>query len=608
MIVLESLAGEGKWKAVAETLEKWKDAQGDVFDYYRAVVKGDHKTAMEILKKGGSSAGATEALLYEAQELSHAGKRKEAVAIWRGIAARTNVSERALVLASANAMDRELLERAYTNVSSVAGRRTVGLRLGILRVRSPETAEAGERLIRAIVKDSPDASGAREAFRAIAEAHLAGQRWKEAVETYHEAAEIWPDLSKSSSVQENRALALQNLGRRDEALAALRSAVTLATDDETKASLLTKEGDLLSVMGRAEESLARYRDVLTRYPKTMVAEKIKVIVRLREAEAEGRRLYAEGRYLQAQELFKKVAEEDSARRQRMSYFELLCLYGRGEDEKAEAKARELINRCPDKSVRAEAVLWLAKVLYNRRDWAESLRLFVTYAEAVGTDESATDALLWASRAALAENDFNRAIQLSTRLLDLFPNAACKTEALLVQGEALVELARFDEAILVFERVAIAEGVRAELRLRAQILRADAFFVMGADNPVRYEAALEAFRSVLDDSGLSASRKLLVAFKIARALEKLKRIDEAMDVYYAQVVLFYRNGRMRGEWFDDEARAAFSRAAFQLADEYEIRGKDTQALNVLRLVAASDVPAAEEARKRSRRLLGKGVFR
>ena len=99
----------------------------------------------------------------------------------------------------------------------------------------------------------------------------------------------------------------------------------------------------------------------------------------------------------------------------------------------------------------------------------------------------------------------------------------------------------------------------------------------------------------------------MSFKMARALEKMKRMDEAIDQYYTQVVLEYRGGRLRHVRFDDEARAAFSRAAFRLAEEYESRGRDGQAISVLRLVEQSDVPAATEATKRIDRISKKGRF-
>ena len=53
------------------------------------------------------------------------------------------------------------------------------------------------------------------------------------------------------------------------------------------------------------------------------------------------------------------------------------------------------------------------------------------------------------------------------------------------------------------------------------------------------------------------------------------------------------------------RRSASRAAFALADIFEAKGQDKQARQVLRHVSKSDVPAADEARKRIRRLEEKG---
>ena len=55
---------------------------------------------------------------------------------------------------------------------------------------------------------------------------------------------------------------------------------------------------------------------------------------------------------------------------------------------------------------------------------------------------------------------------------------------------------------------------------------------------------------------------------------------------------------RGEW------EPFLR---RLADDFEARGRDYQAIHVLELVVASDVPAAAEAAKRIGRIRRKGNF-
>lgn len=607
LVVLESYAGEGKWETIGKTLEAWPDAKGVGFDYYRAVVRRDHAAALAALKKTGAPEGLVEAKLHEAESLARDGNRTGAEVLWRDLLAMTNVSERVLAHASANLMDAEALRRAYAEVGSVSLRRMVGLRLGVALLREKKTAAEGERLIREIVRDSPDADGAREAFLDLADSKLSDGDWKDASDAYREAVEIWPDAARVAAVQEGRGWALQKQGRLEDALEAFRQAGAFAVDDAAKATALLKEGDVLSELGRIEAAMEKYREVSEKYPKTTVAEKLKAVLRIREREAEGRRLYREFRYGDAMAAFARVAEADSSRRPRMSYFSMLCLYGQGYDEEALAKARDIVATCPDPAVRVDALMWLAKFQYNRRDWKESGRLFVAYAESDVPSDAAAEALLWASRAALADNDFNGAIQLSTRLVDRYPNAPARANALLVQGEALVELARFDEAVLVFDRVAVLEGAQPEIHVRARLLKADALYAMGADNPVRYEEALEAYRAVSFGGSLSASGKIVVAFKIARCLDRLKRIDEAIDQYYSQVVIVYRENRLRGVRLDDEARASFSRAAFRLAEEYEGRGRDRQALHVLTLVAESDVPASEEAKKRMDKISNRGRF-
>jgi len=607
LVTLESLAGEDNWVEIVRLLKGWPNEEGLGFDYYRAVVEGRHDAAMAILKKAGSSEGCVQALLYEAEKLSKGGDRDGAAALWRQVVAVTNVGERALAVASVNLMEAEPLRRAFVAAQTLSLRRTVGLRLGMALLRDSKTAAEGEQLIRKIARDSPDADGAREAFLAVADAQVAAGCWEKAMTAYAEAVETWPDTAQLASVQEGRGWTLQKLGRREEALEAFRLAGTLSKDDASRAVALVKEADVLSDMGRTDEAMARYREVTERFPKTTVAEKLKAVIRLREHEASGRQLYCAGKYDEAMKVFAAVAEEDSSRRPRMAYFRVLCLYGKGEDDAAGREAKDLVDRCSDPAVRAEALIWLAKCLYNRRDWQEAGRLFAAYAEMSVKAESAAEALLWAARSALAGNDFDLAISHSTRLSERYPDSRFKPSALIVQGEALVELARFDEAVLVFDRVALTESLPAAERLRVRILKADALYVLGADNAASYSLALDAYRAIRLGNALSPDEKLLVSFKIARTLEKLRRTDEAIDQYYTQVVLAYRTGRLRGEPFSDEARAAFSRAAFRLADEYESRGRDRQALSILELVAESGVPASDEARRRMTKISRKGGF-
>lgn len=596
LVILESLAGEGNWTEIGRRLPAWKGAAGDGFDYYRAVVKGDHAGAMEILKRGGSSEGIVQAKLYEAEALSKAGKQDQANGVWREIAGSTNVGVRALALAGANLMDEGILRRAYAEVKDATLRRTVGLRLGRVLLGNPKTEDEGKTLIRSIAKDAPDANGSRETFLAMADHEVASGRWTVAADIYREAIETWPDAAKDPEVQEGRGWVFGRLGRKDEALEAFRLAGSLARDDEGRAVALVKEGDVLQELGRADEAMSCYRTVLEKYPNAQVARDLQTIVRSREFEARGRALYRKFEFAEAGAAFAEVGKADPSRRDRMAFFCALCLYGQGRDDEAETAMRLLLGESVDKGVRLDATLWLAKFLYNRREWKEAEKLFV-----------AADSLLWAARAAFADGNLNRAIQLSTEIAEKRSEAKETSQALMVQGESLIGLSRFDEAILVLDRVLVADDVRPNDRARAKMLRADALYAMGADNPSRYAAALEAYRDVQFGGDLSAGERLLLSYRIARTLEKLKRTEEAMNQYYTQVVLAYREGRLAGGHFTDEVRAVFSKSAFRLADAYENRGQDRQALDVLELVAESDVPAADEAVQRINRIRSKGRF-
>ena len=607
LVQLESWAAEDKWPAVSNALVRWSNAKGPAFDYYRAVVRGDSDEAAKILKANGSPEGLVQAQLYEADRLAQAGEAEKAAAIWREICARTNIAAKAFARAASALGDPALLRRARTEAVTNVEKRELALRLGVVLLKDAKTADEGAALIRSVVRDSPDTTGAREAFLTMADARRAAAKWDDAYKLYSEATETWPDTARLASVQEGLGWSLVNLGRDKEALDAFVRMEQLATDDETRATAALKQGDVLTTLNKIENAFATYERANTNYPNTEASARISQALKVRKLEAEGRELYRKYGFAAAQEKFRQVAEEDPSRALRMKFFEALCLYGKGEDEAAEREAEALFGNCPDRHVRADVCLWLAKFKFNRRDWKASARLFREASDLFAdTPDKSADALLWSAHAAFAENNYASVISNTTQIVTRYPaTTPARLPALILQGQTLIELARFDEAILVFDRVNAAPDTTSEQRTRVSTLRADALFAMGADNPARYKTALEAYRSILFSSSLTPSEKIVVSFKIARVLEKMNRLDEARDQYYTQVVLAYRRERKNHVKMNDDARAAFSKAAFRLADEHESGGRDRQAIAVLDLVATSDSPAAEEARKRINRLSSKG---
>lgn len=644
LIVLESYARESRWRDILSTLESWDEPEGEGFLCYRAMAHakiGDFEAARNLLDKAtfedadfarmatrikatmflasGEPAAALKSLkgyeaddidfrMLKAEALSKVGERKDAEEIWRAVVAATNVPESAVASAASMLGDVVLLREAYGKMKSVAFHRVVGISLGMALLRDKETFDEGAKLIRAIVHDSPDTEGAKDAFLALADGLVDRKSWSTAADAYSEMLETWPEIEKNAAFQEGRGWVLSELGNLDEAYMAFDRAAELSNDDSAKAMSLVKAADVLSAMGRGADAMARYRRVREEFPKTMAAERIAKLVHLHELEDKGRAQYGEYRFADAQKTFEQIAEEDPSRRAKMDFYAVMCLYGQGLDEEAESKAKSLAkDESVDVAVRAEATLWLAKFAYNKMRWKDAASLFMAYVDLVPSSPAAAAAVVWSARASFSDNDFSRAVSTAARLSELDAESATLAAGLLVQGESLIELARFDEAIIVLERAAIAAGMTPDDRFKAQLLKADALFAMGADNPVRYHTALDAYRTIQLGEDLTPTQRISIAFKIGKTLERMRKMDESMDQYYTQVVLAYRNGREKGLVYEDVAHADFSRAAFRLADEYESRGKELQAISVLSLVVASDVPASDEAARRIERISKKGKY-
>lgn len=644
LVAVESLVREGRWEDVLKTLEAMPDETDDGFVYYRALAlvrleritdaadllsthaftDSDYvrcaillgaclaqrtECPEAVLKAAADAAFPTNdvnALSLVAWAKARTGDVAGARVAWRDVLAITNADEGAVAAAATNLGDVESLRLAHGRMRDAAMKRSVGLRLGRELLAADATFDEGSRMIQSLAKDLPDAAGAKDSFLALADACLKKGRADEAADLYRKALEAWPETAKELSVLEGYAWSLRQANRPEEALAAFVRASEAATEAEDRARNLMAQGEALTALGRGGEAMAQYRVVLDKYPATTTGRKLKVVVELGELEAEGRADYRNFNFIEAQAKFAELARRAPDRRPRMEYFEMLCLYGQGRDDEAVAVAKRLAAGSPDEAIRAEATLWLAKFTYNARDWRAACSLFSDYATKLAPSSSrAPSALTWAARASFAAGDYPSVLSLVTRLTKDWPQATERTSAWLIQGEALSQLARLDEAIQVFEKVILTGDATPDELSRARRLKADVLFAMGADNPSRYREALAGYRALLLGESQSPDDRLDINFRIGHTLEKLGKMDEAVDQYYSQVVLAFRE--QRGTYdYSDKAKGTFARAAFRLADEFERRGEDRQAMNVLSLVSSSGVRAVQgEVKRRLARLKEKG---
>ena len=343
--------------------------------------------------------------------------------------------------------------------------------------------------------------------------------------------------------------------------------------------------------GRLGEAIERYTKVIASPGLLSYGDVTEVYL------GRGRACYRDYRFREASADFEIVASRKPELADGMRFLMALCLYGAGRDGDAKRAAEALLKSAKDEGLRADLMLWCAKYEFNHAEYKEAQSHFAAYADFREGTPSAADALLWAARSASAQMEYTAAVELATRAANsASSDKILFVESLMVQGEAIMELGRYAEAVQLFERVAnLAE--EGPLSQKAEMFRADALYAMGAGDMGRYEEAIAAYRKLHESGILLPDRKIETAFKIGRSLEKLRRTKEAMDQYYRNVVLAYSEAISGGALLGASSRTFFSRAAFSLADYHAAAGDVRAVRKILGRIVASDVPSAKEAQRR-----------
>jgi len=452
-------------------------------------------------------------------------------------------------------------------------------------------SEASGVFVRAMEAATNDSVKA-ECLYKQGDALLADGRFTEASQAYAKLA-----ASFAQSVYADRALyqsadALERAGRQADAMAQYRIVAKTYPDRDVAPKALLRLASLQKDAGDYEAAVETYTAVLQGFSQKNV--------RMDAFMGRGKAHYRTYRFDSAMQDFASVAENDAERRDEARFMLTLCLYGVGRDKEARAAAAAFLVDFPESTRLPDMMLWLGKFDFNRGKYEDAQRFFLDYVARWPKKRWSDAALLWAARAAFGNNDFTGAVELVTRLVRSFPQSARLPEALLVQADSLMELARFDEAVLLLDQV-IAQVPESEWGRKALQRKGDSLFAMGADNGLRYQDAMASYRLSLDRGNLTPSVQLLLQFKVGRCLEKMKRVDDAIDQYYAEVIVRYLNERERGTWFDDASTGLFVRAAFNVAELYEQKGQAEQAVRVLQRVVQSGGPGEEEARQRIERL-------
>lgn len=423
--------------------------------------------------------------------------------------------------------------------------------------------------------------------------HAAAQ-YRQAADTYRR---VFTDYPASAAAPRARFQAADSLERADDpdaARAAFAQTAELCGQPELAVEALLRLGALQTARGALDSAIEAYTGVLK--ATTNINPRCDALM------GRGRAHYRAYHFDAAHQDFAAAAQLQPERRAEAEFLRTLCLYGLGRDDEARQAAMAYVAAHTNAPRLPEMVLWLAKFDFNHSPprLQDAGERFLDYTAKWPQGKWADAALLWAGRAAFRRAAYTQAVELMSRLQREYPHSTRFAESRFVQGDALCELGRLDEAVLVFDEV-IGRYADSDWVTAAWGRKGDALFSLGTDKPARYAEAIKAYREELARRDVTPELVLQAEFKIGRCLEKMRQPAAALDQYYSHVIVRYQDDRQRGIWYSEAAGGWYVRACFQAAELLEQKGAVDQAERVLNRVIQGGFPGQEEARQRVERL-------
>ncbi len=461
---------------------------------------------------------------------------------------------------------------------------------GLLRLRAyGEAAMAFQQAAAAFSNRAPRVECLLKAADAL---HAEGSRYEQAAALYEQVAREAQESSLAAAAAFMAADALERLGAADAAEKAFAALAAGGQGDQAIASLL-RLAVLRERRNALEEAIADYGRAIASLATNDARRGFALLGRGRARYRGYQFEAASADFLLAQEGFPAVAAE-------AAHLRMLALYGAGRDDEAWQLAQAFARQYPSSPLLPDVHLWMAKFTYNRHAFAEAQRLFLDFVERWPDNIWADAALLWAGSAAFRRSEYTAAVEIMSRLPRAYPASPRLAEARFVQAEALCELARFEDAILVLDEI-VNRYPESEWVTPAWMRKGDSLFSLGSGAPGHYEQAMQAYAVVEARPDVTIEQALQAAYKSGRCLEKLERADEALERYYDRVMVRFLKERSEGVWHSTAAQTWFASAGLQAADLLEARRDYEAAVRVLQRVEEADVPGKVEARTRLQRI-------
>ncbi len=397
-----------------------------------------------------------------------------------------------------------------------------------------------------------------------------------------------------------RADALERAGNQQAALAAFADAAKASTNSAARAEAFFRQGLIHERANRYEGANKNYTQSISELlsEPSDAGSNASLIARARLARGRIRVITLRNGALA--DLNAACGFEET--REEASYLKIQGLYNDQLDEEAAKACEKFLADFPESPFWIDAKLWLAKYCFNdKTDYLSAEKLFLESVAHNPSNRWADAALIWAGRSALRRADYAGAVTNFDNVAKNYPHSARLPEAKFLQAGALIEMARFKDAILLLDQITVS-WPDSDMANSAMGRKGDCLFSLGAEDATHYEEAMQAYLAVRSHPDVTFVQALQSEFKIGRCLEKLGKTDEARKQYYDRVILRFEGADPQPS--DGNAQSWYSRAALQLADILVSQGKYESiksARNILERIAAKGIDGSDEAKARLDRI-------
>jgi TolA-binding protein len=427
-------------------------------------------------------------------------------------------------------------------------------RMGSCYIKLGDYGNARKKLTRAVAAATSPAAKAHARAR-LADMTFNEKKYDQAAREYREALEDGPDAKHSPHILYWLALSLQKLDRHEKAANAYRT--------------LVKEFPSAPLARKGLEKLARTYVTMQKYPEAAVAYR-----KLAENEAledETRRVAL---YQVAQCLF-NAKEYDKAFRgfekavaalpgtdlaKQALYGKAMCRQASGKLDEANREFREFVRKHSSDELAPKAALLLANNLYKRSRFDEAAKAYRDLISGYPGAAEIDEAYYWLGLCFRNMGNLSRAAAVWTKAAEQREGSPHRADMLLGAAEALWKQGKHPDAAAIFlgllgsdtpeavsqrahtgyadmlqtqgkyeealnHYTAAIEGPVPSIRVKARFGMAESHY-----HRRDYRAALDSYGKVSDLQKDFEAIDLNARIKMARCLEKLGKVEEAMEFY------------------------------------------------------------------------------